>query len=451
MSNVGRIRSFTRASWSFFLLQYPISVLHAQAVADEPAPLITATPASTSQPAHALPRVGLQAALDEALSRELRVRVAQAEVERTEGLLQSARAGFLPTLLGRAAYIRNNRERSTAAGIAVARDQLNADVTLTVPLFAPRAWNDTGFASDNARTAESDLADTRRTVAISTAQAYLTVMAQHRSIEVTQRALDNANAHYQYAHQRLAGGIGNQVDDVRAAQEVATNAAQLERAQASLYAAQEALGYSLGRTEAVDADAEVKLDAPPNMEAGLSGANTLRGDVVADRAALSAQQNLIDDNWAEYMPLIVVQAQPFYREPGTLAQPHTGWQAQLILTLPIYDGGAREGVLAQRRATLHARQAQLQDSLRRASSEVRVAYNAVRHTDASLTAAKQAAGFASQALQFATAAYEAGASTNIEVVDAERRARDADTAVVIAEDGARQARLSLLAATGRFP
>jgi outer membrane protein TolC len=51
----------------------------------------------------------------------------------------------------------------------------------------------------------------------------------------------------------------------------------------------------------------------------------------------------------------------------------------------------------------------------------------------------------------ANLAYEAGAVTNIEVIDAERRARDAATAVVVAEDDARQARLELLAASGRFP
>jgi hypothetical protein len=37
------------------------------------------------------------------------------------------------------------------------------------------------------------------------------------------------------------------------------------------------------------------------------------------------------------------------------------------------------------------------------------------------------------------------------VIDAERRARDADTAVAIAEDSVRRARLDLLAALGRFP
>ena len=48
-------------------------------------------------------------------------------------------------------------------------------------------------------------------------------------------------------------------------------------------------------------------------------------------------------------------------------------------------------------------------------------------------------------------AYQAGATGNLEVIDAERRARDADNAAVVAEDAVRQARLDLLAATGHFP
>jgi len=54
-------------------------------------------------------------------------------------------------------------------------------------------------------------------------------------------------------------------------------------------------------------------------------------------------------------------------------------------------------------------------------------------------------------LQLATTSYRAGATTNIDVVDAEQRARDADTAAVQAEDAVRQSRLDLLAATGHFP
>ena len=398
-----------------------------------------------------LAKIGLKAALAEALSRELRVRVARAEVARAEAQVKIVRATFLPTLVGRAAYVRLDDDRHAGPVVTTPRDQLQGDLTLNVPVFAPRAWNDTGFAADSVRVARYDEADTRRTVALLTAQAYLTVIAQHRSIDVTQRALENANAHYQFAHQRLTGGIGNQVDDVRAAQEVATSGVQLERARAGLYAAQEALGYTLGRNAPVDAEDELAIQNAPSLTDGLQSAHTLRGDVNADRTAVEAQRNLIADNWAEYAPLLAAQAMPFYRQPGTTALPHTGWQVQLVLTVPFYDGGARYGIIAQRDATLSAREAELDATMRKASSEVRVAFNTARHADASLTSAKQAAGYAAQALRFASLAYEAGASTNIEVVDAERRARDADTAVVVAEDAARQARVSLLAATGRFP
>ncbi len=48
-------------------------------------------------------------------------------------------------------------------------------------------------------------------------------------------------------------------------------------------------------------------------------------------------------------------------------------------------------------------------------------------------------------------AFQAGATTSLDVTDAERTARDADSAAVIAEDAVRQSRLDLLTAVGRFP
>ncbi|MCU1282965.1 MAG: outer rane efflux protein, partial [bacterium] len=75
----------------------------------------------------------------------------------------------------------------------------------------------------------------------------------------------------------------------------------------------------------------------------------------------------------------------------------------------------------------------------------------VRRSTTSLAAAREAAQNAADALNLTTLGYRAGASTNIEVIDAERAARDAGTAVAIAEDTWRQALLALLIATGRFP
>ena len=54
-------------------------------------------------------------------------------------------------------------------------------------------------------------------------------------------------------------------------------------------------------------------------------------------------------------------------------------------------------------------------------------------------------------LRITTTAFEVGATTNIEVIDAQREARDAETAAALAEDAVRRARLDLLVALGRFP
>ena len=142
---------------------------------------------------------------------------------------------------------------------------------------------------------------------------------------------------------------------------------------------------------------------------------------------------------------------PFYENPATITYPSTGWQAELILTIPFYDGGLRYGQEKERGVARDEAQVQLDATLRQARSDVRTAFEELKRADASLTAAREAAKLAESGLDLANIAYRAGASTNIEVIDAERTARDAETAVAVAEDGAREARVDLLAATGRLP
>ena len=89
--------------------------------------------------------------------------------------------------------------------------------------------------------------------------------------------------------------------------------------------------------------------------------------------------------------------------------------------------------------------------LRQARSDVRAAFEAIRRADAGLRSSRDAADLARRALDLATLAYRAGAVTNIEVIDAERQARDAATQAEVAADTSRQARLTMLAATGHLP
>ena len=63
----------------------------------------------------------------------------------------------------------------------------------------------------------------------------------------------------------------------------------------------------------------------------------------------------------------------------------------------------------------------------------------------------EAAASAAEALRITEIAYRAGATTNIEVVQAQQTARNAEIVLAQSEDGLRQARLDLLVALGQFP
>ena len=417
-----------------------------------PARVCAEAPEITGDPVVAIPKIQLREAIDDALRREVRVAVAAAQLLRAESLVTRARAGFLPSVVGHASYVRLDRDRRLNTVVLAARDQLHADLTVNVPLIALKPWLETARAGEAVEVARLEQEQVHRRVALATAQAYLTVIAQHRSLDVQSRALDNAEAHRVYAHTRFAGGIGNQIDDVRASQEVETSRGALARTRAALYAAQEALGVLVGRDSPLDAaDEEVTLASPPKLERALAELPQLRADVRAHAARAELSEHAADNLWTEYMPLLAAQGMPFFHEPPTPSQPQTGWQIQLLLTVPFYDAGARGALREQRRADLEQDRAQLAAALREARSEVRVALRAVEQADASLAASQRASELAARALQMASVAYEAGASTNLEVIDAERRARDAASLVVVAEDAARQARLELLAASGRFP
>jgi len=119
--------------------------------------------------------------------------------------------------------------------------------------------------------------------------------------------------------------------------------------------------------------------------------------------------------------------------------------------VPIYDGGLRRGLRQERQALVEEAQANLSGTKIQARSDVRTAAAAIQLVDQQLASARNAARQAQDASNISNLSYNAGASTSLDVLDSERRLRDAETAVATAEDAARQARLDLLVASGRFP
>ena len=395
--------------------------------------------------------VTFDVAVARALARNPTAQEAVEEVHRFHAIMEQVRASSLPTLYGYGTYTRIDHDRLENGAIVTPIGALNVNVTLNAPLLYPRGWLTTSEAGDEVDVARANEKDVRRTVAVSTARAYLAILTQRKLLDTARTARDNARAHYEFTRAQRIGGVGNRLDEVRAAQEFTTDEVNVQTQAVALVRAREALGVFVATNGPVDAANEDTPTQMPTLNDAMTDAEKVRPDVLARDEATRAAERTVRDSWADYMPYLNFIAFPFFQDPPTISVPRSGWEAEFVLTVPFYDGGLRYGQQHQRKALANEARLAAEETLRQARSDVRVAFEEIQRADIALDQAEQSSAFAKRALELANIAYRAGATTNLEVIDAERQARDAESQAAIAEDAARQARLDLLSASGRFP
>ena len=409
---------------------------------------VAALPA-LAQAAAPIEQITFDAAIERALANNPNVAAAENAIRRAEALLQQARTIMRPSVSGTVTTTVLDSERAFGDQVTQPQTQSVFAGAVTYPILAPSRWALREQAADQVAIATLGAVDRRRGIAVATAQAYLAVIAQKRLVDANERARETARYHVEYAEARLEAGASSRLNALRAGQELATSEALLELARLGVRRAQEALGVLVAADAPVDAAAEPALEVParPAGDEWVAG----RTDVQVSLALQRAAQRVVDDSWKDWLPNGTVGIEPSYVTPSGLFQPSRTMRALVQFSVPVYDGGVRKAAALQRQAALDLAAIQLTDVQLRARAELRSAEAAVEITARALEHARAAAARAAEVLHITDVAFRAGATTNLEVIDAQRRARDADTAVAQAEDRVRQARLDLLVALGRFP
>jgi outer membrane protein TolC len=391
--------------------------------------------------------------LDEAIARALKNNptIAQAaeDILRAEGLLQQARAAFLPGIAANVATLVNSTERRFDDVITSPRTQATLSAAVAMPVLAASRWAAATQARDQVEIAGLSTADVRTNIAVATAQAYLEIIASKRQVEVNQRARETSLAHLDYARRRLEAGAGTRLNELRAAQEVSTDEGRLETAQLAVRRAQEALGVLMAANGPVDAAAEPVFEIPAVIEE--AGWMALRPDVQLFTAEQRAADRVWRDSSKDWFPTAIASFNPQALVPASIFTTARSWRFTVDFVQPIFDSGQRRGVKRVREANRNVAALALTSLQIQARSEVRVAQESVRSLERVLASLRQAAQQAQEVLSITTFAFQAGATTNLEVIDAQRQARDADTAAAVAENTLMRARLDLLRALGRFP
>ncbi len=411
-----------------------------------------ATPVGVSAQTPTIEPVTFDEAIRRATTANPSVAIAAANILRAEALLQQARAATLPTISAEASNVTLDSAREVDGDVVTPQNTFSASIPVSMPLYAPAQWARRAQAGDQRRVAQASADDIRRQVGVAAAQSYLTVIAAHRVVEAQQRSRDTAKAFFDYAHERFKAGASSRLNELRAQQTLSSDEALVEQAQLALYRTQEALGVLLAADHPIDATNEPAFDIPPQADAAAATQSVgLRTDIKLFAIEVEAARRVVADSSKEWHPTLNGIFAPVFQQPGSVFTPEASWRALLQVSMPLFDSGARKGRRLERQAALQQSEVTLSAAEREAASEIRAAYESVRRSERVLQSTRDAAAQASQVLEITNISFRAGATTNIEVIDAQRRARDADTAVAVAEDQVRQARLDLLNALGRFP
>ena len=176
-----------------------------------------------------------------------------------------------------------------------------------------------------------------------------------------------------------------------------------------------------------------------------------RPDVRLLTAQVQAADRVVRDAWKDWLPTATAAFSPQYVTPAGFFEPANTWRAFVLVQVPIYDGTLSatkrlriaDRDIAQLRLDAREGPGALRGPRRPGGGHAPPSGSWARH--------REAAENAREALRITEIAYKAGATTNIEVVQAQQAARNAEILEAVAEDRLRQARLDLLVALGQFP
>ena len=399
------------------------------------------------------PTPGERVTFDEAIRRAVEKNpsavIAAAGILRAEGLLLDARSARRLQINATVTTTTLNAGVEFSGTTVTPRKSLAASGDVRMPLYAPAHWARAAQAGDARLVAQANAEEIRRQTSLATADAYLTIIARRRTSDANLRARDVAKAHFDYAHELLDRGAGSRLNELRAQQEVSLDEGLVESSRIALYRAQEALGVLLVADGPVDAADEPAFTAPADIPALQAG--PWRTDLKLFATQRQAAERVLSDSGKDRLPYFDAAFQPSSTYPAQFFLPQNSWRLVTTLTVPIFDSGQRQALKLERQATVDESRATYIRAETQARSEVRVAREAIASADRGLASARAAADQARHVVDIVNISFRAGAATNIEVIDAQGRARDADTAVGVAEDTLRRARLELLTALGRFP
>jgi outer membrane protein len=254
------------------------------------------------------------------------------------------------------------------------------------------------------------------------------------------------------ARARVVSGAAVQTDSLQILLELSRARIGLLQEEARLRVARLQLGRRVGIPGGVDAvalDSAPAPDLPLSLVDAMSQALEQGPEYRVARANQRSAEAFLRARRSVYLPQATLSANTVTF--GDRFYPHglTRSSMTLSVSLPIWDNAQRELAVSRARAARDLAQATREDLERAAESDVTAAYDAYQTARATSDLAAQGLIVAQESYRVQQARYRAGASTILDLLDAQAGLTEAQAEVVQARYAARLALAGLEAILGR--
>lgn len=327
----------------------------------------------------------------------------------------------------------------------------NARLSVRQPVLDLRTWYDSDTAELATRAAVERAEDVERQVLASVADTVVAVVTAERLSEVSRVSLRSSLSTLDLTRRRARLGASSAVDVLRAQQEVVLNRAQVVGANESLRRAREALGMALGYAEPWGVTNEISIDGlrddAKRLCSPVSGIEQRSDIKAAQTEVLVARRNAESTDYRLAPTVDLTTDLTYTTQPFTANGRPMQWTIGALLTVPLFDGGARsaERQVALTQAAL-AEQNLIQ-ARREALMQVQQALRSVVVAEQNWDVSQQSRDLARETSRLAKLSFLNGKATSFELVDATRRYQEAELDLAVKEFDVVRARIIALLAS----
>ena len=375
-----------------------------------------------------------------ALERNADIRIAVARIEETDANLREADAAFLPEITLGSSGSRSRVSQQNATPIPGGVSPIRNSVRLAASTsFELDFWGRLRRGVEAVRATALASRYSRDTVALTltglVAQSYFSLRSLDAQTIILRETLKTRDESLSLARRRAEAGVASDLELNQAESSRADAAIQLADILRQRALIEHQLAILAGSLDLTVAGGDIRtLPLPPAPPVGLpSSLLARRPDIAQAEAALMAANAQIGVARAELFPLVSLTG-TYGSESRALASLLTTgagiWSIGFAMTLPIFDAGRRaarvDAAEARERQVLFGYQKAVETGFREVADALTNVASS-RGTEADYTARANAAR---NALRLATRRYEAGYSSFLEVLDAQRTSNEAELAVI---------------------